>query len=46
MTMTYAIAMAASRDAGDRSMRAAGRQWWNEDDYNAACDEFARLMGQ
>jgi hypothetical protein len=37
------IAYAASRDAGNRSMRKAGRTAWNEEDYAAACDELARL---
>lgn len=39
-----AIARAAGWDAGDRSMRAAGRSAWNEDDWNAACETFDRLM--
>jgi hypothetical protein len=39
-----AIARAAGRDAGNRSMRAAGRSAWNEDDWSAACDMFDRLM--
>jgi len=40
----YDLAHAASRDAGNRSMRAAGRSKWNQDDYNVACAEFDRLM--
>lgn len=32
------IANAAGRDAGNRSMRRAGRSAWNEDDWNAAHD--------
>jgi len=39
-----AIARAAGRDAGNRSMRAADRSAWNEDDWAAACDTFDRLM--
>jgi hypothetical protein len=46
MIVTYAIAMAASRDAANKSMRAAGRSAWNDDDYALACDTFAQLMGQ
>jgi hypothetical protein len=42
---TYAEAMAAGRDAGNRSMRAAGRTSWNDDDWNAACDVTQRLLG-
>jgi hypothetical protein len=41
--MTYKIAMAASRDAGNKSMKAAGRSVWDEDDHGAACAEFERL---
>jgi len=29
------LARAIGWDAGNRSMRAAGREKWNEDDYNA-----------
>lgn len=45
MKATYAIAMAAGRDAGNRSMRASGRASWNEEDWNAAAKTTARLMG-
>ena len=41
--MTYGIAHAAGQDAGNRSMRKAGRLSWNDDDYAAACAEFERL---
>jgi len=44
-TPTYQTAMAAGRDAGSRSMRAAGRPVWNEADYDAAADTVARLLG-
>ena len=40
----YDIAMAAGKDAANRSMRAAGRTSWNEDDYNEAVKETDRLM--
>lgn len=43
-TLDYALAMAASRDAGERSRRAAGRERWSVEDYDAACAEFARLV--
>ncbi len=43
--ITYALAHAAARDAGNRSMRKAGRAAWSVDDYNAACAEFERLYG-
>ena len=42
--MTYALAHAASMDTGNRSMRAAGRTAWNEDDYNVSVKEFDRLF--
>lgn len=43
-TMTRALAIAASRDAGNRSMRAGGRKAWAVKDFNAASSELARLM--
>ena len=42
--LTKAMCYAAGQDAGNRSMRAAGRVEWNEDDWNAAAAEFARLI--
>lgn len=42
--MSQAIAHAAGWDAGNSTMRAAGRTAWNEDDWNAACELFNRLM--
>lgn len=42
--LTPEIARAAGWDAGNRSMRAAGRTRWNEDDWNAACEVTNRLM--
>lgn len=41
--ITREIAHAASWDAGNRSMRSAGRTAWSEDDYNAAVAEYNRL---
>jgi hypothetical protein len=41
--LTRDVAWAAAHDAGNRSMRHAGRTSWNEDDYNAAVEEFNRL---
>ena len=41
--LTRGLAYAAATDAGNRSMRKAGRSAWNEDDYNAAVTEFTRL---
>ena len=43
MMMTQQIARAAAQDAGNRSMRAAGRSKWNRADYNSAVAEFNRL---
>jgi hypothetical protein len=43
ITMTYELAMAAGRDAGNRSMRKAGRSAWSEEDRDAAYEEFERL---
>ncbi len=42
--MTKAIMYAAGRDAGNRSMKAAGRTKWSRKDFNAAAAEFARLV--
>lgn len=38
------IAHAAGWDAGNRSMRGSGRTAWSEDDWDAACDVYDRLM--
>ena len=43
LDLTPAIIRAAATDAGNRSMRKAGRTAWNEDDWNAAAAEFDRL---
>lgn len=39
----YKIAMAAGRDAGNRSARRAGRIFWNQTDWDCAADTVARL---
>lgn len=41
--MTEELARAASWDAGNRSMRAAGRTIWSQEDADAAWAEFNRL---
>src|SRR5205814_1205502 len=38
--MTYDIAMAAGRDAGNRHARKAGRELWNRSDFNHAAKVF------
>lgn len=43
-TLTPAIVHAASTDAGNASMRTAGRTSWSQDDYDAAVAEYHRLM--
>ena len=43
MMMTRELAYAAGLDAANRSMRAAGRSAWNEDDADVAAREFNRL---
>ena len=40
---TLALARAAGRDAGNASMRRAGRKAWNVDDFEAATDVLIRL---
>ena len=42
--LTYNLAMAAGQDAGNRSMRKAGRTQWNDDDWDAAAAETQRLI--
>ena len=43
-TLNYKLAHAAGWDAGNRSMRAAGRTTWNQADWATACAALARLM--
>lgn len=38
-------ARAAGWDAGNRSARAAGRDRWDGEDYDAAAAEYWRIMG-
>jgi len=38
------VAHVAAWDAGNRSMRAAGRAGWDADDYDAAVRELDRLL--
>jgi len=45
MQITYAIAMAAGRDAANRQMHAEGRAAWSDADWDLACATFNRLMG-
>ena len=46
MQLTEEMARAAAQDAGNRSMREAGRALWNDADWNAACDKYERLWPQ
>jgi len=41
--LTRELAFAASMDAGNRAMRAAGRKVWSKEDQMAALREFERL---
>ena len=43
ITMTYDIALAASRDKAEAAMRKAHRTRWNAADYEILCMEFHRL---
>jgi hypothetical protein len=45
MKTTYELAMAAGRDAGNRSMREGRRTKWAVKDWNADCETFERLYG-
>jgi hypothetical protein len=43
LLLTRDLVWAAATDAGNASMRKHGRKVWNENDYQAAVDEFNRL---
>ncbi len=43
ITMTYELAMGASKDAANQSMGAAGRSKWSRQDYSVAVETFERL---
>lgn len=43
ITLTRELAFAASLDAGNRSMKAAGRKTWSKHDQLEASREFQRL---
>jgi hypothetical protein len=42
--LTEALARAAATDAGNASMRKAGRKAWSREDLNASVREFDRLI--
>jgi hypothetical protein len=42
--VTRTILWAQATDAGNRSMRAAGRTAWSEEDCNVACEAYLVLM--
>jgi hypothetical protein len=44
ITLTPALAYASGQDAGNRSMRAAGRTHWNLEDWNVAAEVTTRLL--
>lgn len=41
----YQLAMAAGQDAGNRSMRAAGRKQWDDTDFDVAVATFNATFG-
>jgi hypothetical protein len=43
LEMDRELARAAATDAANRQMRAAGRKVWSREDYDLACETFARL---
>jgi len=43
--MNYSLAMAVGHTAADIQMRKAGREIWNEDDYNRAAEVFWKCYG-
>lgn len=42
----YQLAHWSGRDAGNRSMRAADRKVWNEQDYRIAVEEMNRILDE
>jgi hypothetical protein len=44
VTLTPELAYASGKDAGNRSMRKAGRTAWNEEDANVAAELTNRLL--
>lgn len=44
--LTLDLARAAGMDAGNRSMRKAGRKHWNEDDFDAAATVYNHLLDE
>lgn len=46
MKLTDDLARAAARDAGNRSMRAAGRTTWAAEDYQVAVLLLSVLLGE
>lgn len=45
MQVTYAIAMAAGKDAANRQMKAEGRTAWNAADFDLAAEVTRKLLG-
>ena len=44
LKLTYEMAHAAGQDEGNRSMRKAGRDTWNEEDWHAAATKMNELL--
>ena len=44
ITITYHLAMAAARDAGNRHARLGGRVSWDESDWNEAAETFGAVV--
>jgi hypothetical protein len=44
VTANLSAIQAAARDAGNKSMRRAGRTEWDENDWNCACALYAKLL--
>ncbi len=42
--LTKQLALAAAQDTANRRMHREGRKVWNREDFDAACDEYERLM--
>lgn len=43
--LTEPLARAVAQDCANRQMQREGREQWNEDDWNLACEKLVELMG-
>lgn len=44
LVMTVALARSVGQDAGNKSMRKAGRSVWSAEDFDAACEAMRKAL--